>query len=612
MFHLLCYLLGMDRNTIIKKKFDVAGMVIKNGSYFLMKSINGKRFSQALGRVEAMSKEEAQESALATIKKVKELGAESYKALGDRRYLLGHNAMRTSDVYQEFYEYVSTTGTKKAPDGFREESLYNYRNEVNQRWNIKLGSGASLFELPIDKITDDHIEVWFRQIEKIKKEDGSLKPVANFYSLTLLSRLFNWAKDRRYITTNPCERLVKSSERVTPQKRKTEEEERINIRTNELGRFLFALVHSQPKQKKRNNETTRDLILMALMTGSRDTELKHLKWSWFDDTTTFGSYIAPAKVTDEKLFQGTKGKREYYYVCSQIVQAMLKKRYANKEKLATELGGKASLTYVFPNNNGTGPIVNVRNRIKSICDYAGIDKSISMHSFRFTLSNIIEQQSEDGTSFPDRIVKAVIHHKDSSITARYIGDNDRLQIHKCFQHVEDFCSMATGVGIVIDIFSRINTITGVTGIGLDNKSIQDDRVTDPTALRNALYGDGKLQHKDIIEKEEIILKDLFPNLPKDWNKQTVIYNSMTNIKIKPITNKEPKNVNEAKDLVQQAHDIIHASMYEKFKGQAVILRSNFALIDALEKDTKALDKFKTKYPELYLNKFSSEEPAKDQ
>tara|TARA_R110000765_G_scaffold175421_1_gene280268 strand:- start:2263 stop:2781 length:519 start_codon:yes stop_codon:yes gene_type:complete len=172
--------------------------------------------------------------------------------------------------------------------------------------------------------------------------------------------------------------------------------------------------------------------------------------------------------------------------------------------------------------------------------------------------------------------------------------------------------MATGVGIVIDIFSRINTITGVTGIGLDNKSIQDDRVTDPTALRNALYGDGKLQHKDIIEKEEIILKDLFPNLPKDWNKQTVIYNSMTNIKIKPITNKEPKNVNEAKDLVQQAHDIIHASMYEKFKGQAVILRSNFALIDALEKDTKALDKFKTKYPELYLNKFSSEEPAKDQ
>ena len=616
MFHLLCYLLGMDRNTIIKKKFDVAGMVIKNGSYFLMKSINGKRFSQALGRVEAMSKEEAQESALATIKKVKELGAESYKALGDRRYLLGHNAMRTSDVYQEFYEYVSTTGTKKAPDGFREESLYNYRNEVNQRWNIKLGSGASLFELPIDKITDDHIEVWFRQIEKIKKEDGSLKPVANFYSLTLLSRLFNWAKDRRYITTNPCERLVKSSERVTPQKRKTEEEERINIRTNELGRFLFALVHSQPKQKKRNNETTRDFILMALMTGSRDTELKHLKWSWFDDTTTFGSYIAPAKVTDEKLFQGTKGKREYYYACSQVVQAMLKKRYANKEKLATELGGKASLTYVFPNANGDGPIVNVRNRIKSICDYAGIDKSISMHSFRFTLSNIIEQQSEDGTSFPDRIVKAVIHHKDSSITARYIGDNDRLQIHKCFQHVEDFCSMATGVGVVVDIFSRINKITGVTGIGLDNKSIQDDRVTDPRALRNALYGDGKLQHKDIIEKEEIILKDLFPNLPKDWNKKTLVFNSMTKIKLKSLPKKAPDNPKEQMkyydDLMQQEQDLIQSQMYERFKGQSLIFRSNLETLDELNKDAKALDKFKTKYPELHASLFSSEESNKVQ
>ena len=79
---------------------------------------------------------------------------------------------------------------------------------------------------------------------------------------------------------------------------------------------------------------------------------------------------------------------------------------------------------------------------------------------------------------------------------------------------------------------------------------------------------------------------------------------MTNIKIKPITNKEPKNIKEAEALIQQEHDIIQASMYERFKGQAVILRSNFALMNALKKEPKALDKFKTKYPELYLNKFA--------
>ena len=93
-------------------------------------------------------------------------------------------------------------------------------------------------------------------------------------------------------------------------KKKSETEERLDITSDEFGRFLFALVHSQPKQKKRNNDTARDLILMAIMTGSRDTELKNLKWSWFDSTTSFGSYTAPAR-DNEKNFEGTKGKRDW-------------------------------------------------------------------------------------------------------------------------------------------------------------------------------------------------------------------------------------------------------------------------------------------------------------
>ena len=176
--------------------------------------------------------------------------------------------------------------------------------------------------------------------------------------------------------------------------------------------------------------------------------------------------------------------------------------------------------------------------------------------------------------------------------------------------------MATGVGVVVDIFSRINNITGVTGIGLDNKSIQDDRVTDPRALRNALYGDGKLQHKDIIEKEEIILKDLFPNLPKDWNKKTLVFNSMTKIKLKSLPKKAPDNPKEKMkyydDLMQQEKDIIQSQMYERFKGQSLIFRSNLETLDELNKDAKALDKFKTKYPELHASLFSSEEPNKAQ
>ena len=269
------------RNVIKKlNKSSVKGLAIRNGSYFLVKCINGERLNTKVGRVESMDIEEADRKAVAIMEKVRDMGLASYKALGKNKYLMGHNEMTMSDVFHEFIEYVSTTGTKKSKGAFRKESL------------------------------------------------------TNFYSLTLLSRFFNWAVDRRYIEVNPCIRLVKSSERIEPQKRKSESEERLNITSDEFGRFLFALVHSQPKQKKRNNDTARDLILMAIMTGSRDTELKNLKWSWFDSTTSFGSYKAPAQ-DNEKNFEGTKGKRDYYYACSEIVQAMLKERYANRQALAT-------------------------------------------------------------------------------------------------------------------------------------------------------------------------------------------------------------------------------------------------------------------------------------
>ena len=572
------------RNVIKKlNKSSVKGLTIRNGSYFLVKCINGERLNTTVGRVESMDIEEADRKAVAIMDKVRDMGLVAYKELGKNKYLMGHNQITMADVFHEFIEYVSTTGTKKSKGAFRQESINNYKTEHKLRW-------GKLLKLPIDKITDDHIESWFRDIEKIKNKDGSPKVSANYYSLTLLSRFFNWAIDRRYVDINPCLRMVKSSERIEPQKKKSETEERLDITSDEFGRFLFALVHSQPKQKKRNNDTARDLILMAIMTGSRDTELKNLKWSWFDSTTSFGSYTAPAR-DNEKNFEGTKGKRDYYYACSEIVQAMLKERYANRKALAYELGGDAPYKFVFPNSIGTGAIDNVRKRIKNICEYAGIDKSISMHSFRFTFSNIIEQTTEEGTSFSERITKAVMHHKDNSITSEYMKEKsmDKVQIHRCFQHVEEFCSKATGVGTVYNIFMIPHKVTGTTGIALDNKSIKDDRVTDTTALRDALYGDNKkLQHKNIIKEEEKILKDLFPDLPEDWNKRTAIYNSMASTEHKPVYRGE-----------QGAEEMNQVLMARAFKGQIAIVRHNITTNMNIFNNPPVLKKFKKKYPDLH-------------
>jgi len=571
-------------------KSSVKGLAIRNGSYFLVKCINGERLNTSVGRVESMDVEEADRKAVAVMDKVRDMGLVAYKALGKRKYLIGHNQMVMSDVFHEFIEYVSTTGTKKSKGAFRKESIYNYNTEYKLRWKIN-----GLLALPIDKITDDHIEAWFREIEKVKNKDGSPKVSANYYSLTLLSRFFNWSVDRKYTEVNPCIRLIKSSERIEPQKKKSKAEERLSVTSDELGRFLFALVHSQPKQKKRNNDTARDLILMAIMTGSRDTELKNLRWSWFDSTTSFGSYIAPAKAND-KNFEGTKGKRDYYYACSEIVQAMLKQRFANRKNLASALEGDAPYTYVFPNSMGTGAIDNVRKRIKSICEYANIDKPLSMHSFRFTFSNIIEQQNEEGTSFSDRITKAVMHHKDTSITADYMGEEsiDKKQIHGCFQHVEEFCSKAIGVGKVQDIFYKVWSLNGVAGIGLDNKSEVDNRVADTKALRNALYVDGQLQYVKIQEMEDKLLKELFPDTPLEvWHKTTNIYNSMHKVKL----NKD-KFVG-SKDKYAE----IVAKKY-KDKGQIILIRHNPVLIlNLLANKAKCKDILKNKYPKTFARMF---------
>ena len=581
------------RNVIKKlNKSSVKGLTIRNGSYFLVKCINGQRLNTTVGRVESMDIEEADRKAVAIMDKVRDMGLEAYKELGKNKYLMGHNQITMADVFHEFIEYVSTTGTKKSKGAFRQESINNYKTEHKLRW-------GKLLKLPIDKITDDHIETWFRQIEKEKNKDGSPKVSANFYSLTLLSRFFNWAMDRRYVEVNPCLRMVKSSERIEPQKKKSKAEERLSVTSDELGRFLFALVHSKPKQKKRNNDTARDLILMAIMTGARDTELKNLKWSWFDSTTSFGSYIAPAKSND-KNFEGTKGKRNYYYACSEIIQAMMKQRYANRQALAYELDGDAPYTYVFPNSIGTGAIDNVRKRIKNICEYAGIDKQLSMHSFRFTFSNIIEQTNEDGTTFSDGITKAVMHHKDSSITKEYQGDEweDKKQIHKCFQHVEEFCSKAIGVGTVEDIFANTWKLNGVSGIALDNKSEVDNRVADTKALRNALYVDGQLQYVKIQELEDKLLKELFPNHELEtWHKTTNIYNSMSNVKI---------NKDRYVGGVDGKKDHFGELMAKRYKGKKVIaiVRHNPVVwINLLNNSGGCRDVLEAKYPNTYKKMF---------
>ena len=573
-------------NEIKKIKTDLKGLGILNGSYYYRKSIKGERLNVTIGRVDEITKAEAEELAIKARMKALELGVASFKALGIGSNLsrLRSNKQTLRDVLVTFLESMSRRGSKKTQGKpFRKSELDNYDKEKRLRW-------TSLLDLPIDSITEEHVRLWHMKIEERKNPDGSYQESATYYSLTRLNRLLQWAKDERIIDFNPAKELANSGNRVTPRKKTPDSEDRLDISTNELGRFLFSLIHSKPKQNKRNINTSRDVILMALMTGARKEEIFNMKWDWIPDKKDFRYILSPAEVEDEKRFQGTKGRREYYYACSRIIQLLLKGRYKQRERLANVLGGDASLTYVFPNNNGTGPIWDIRKRIKSICDNAGINKTIGMHDIRRTFADVCGATPVDRPAFPDRIIKRATQHKDSDLTTGiYMADDpDTIQIHGIFQHVEEFCSQAIYTGTIYDTFLRRYKSTGVKRLSKDNKTIEDGRSSNVDALRRQVFLHPFEQedlYQNIWKGEEEVLTWIYGSkkkIPPIWKTKTIGFSNLlleTDPKLKAIRGVFQQRLNQ-------------------HKGDMCIFRVNLHLLIHATK-IKTKEQIKAKFPKTY-------------
>ena len=77
-----------------------------------------------------------------------------------------------------------------------------------------------------------------------------------------------------------------------------------------------------------------------------------------------------------------------------------------------------------------------------------------------------------------------------------MGDSDKLQVHKIFQHVEEFCSQSIHTGVVYDIFFRPHTSTGIFGISMDNKTIEDGRTANARFLKANLQRNWVYHHSE--------------------------------------------------------------------------------------------------------------------
>jgi len=467
-----------------KIRTNVKGLTIKNGSYFLRKHIKGEYLQTAIGRAELFSKKEAEDLAINTIRQVESMGLKSYKALQSTSVNSNYNSnsMTLQDVLEDMLEHGRRYGTKKTNyKPWRSEYVENLKKYVPNRWK-------ELLTLPVASITKDHIKQHYLRWLEIKWH-GQEAITSAEDALRLLSRIFNWGVGKEFIDHNPCDSIMKSELRVKPSTRRADSDVRFTIADGELGRFIGGLISYKPKQAKRSYITIRDAIIFALMTGARKKEILNLQWDWFNNTTDFAYYEAPAEA-DRLGFDGTKTRVDYYYPCSMLVQEMMKARFKNRNKLAKELGGKAPLKYVFPNNNGTGALTKVSKTLQNMLTHCGI-KHKTLHDFRKTFEDICEQETAEGKVFPDRIIKRAIHHTSSDITFGLYAMKtpDKRQLHQLYQHIENFCSMSLGGGTMIDVFGEATTYSATVRIAIDNETEIDDRASTKNELRLALYNE---------------------------------------------------------------------------------------------------------------------------
>ena len=237
---------------------------------------------------------------------------------------------------------------------------------------------------PVDQITPTSIERWYLK--------GKNKPRATDVAFSILKTTLERAKSTNYIADNPAVKAGQLFKRY-PVKRRG-----LVLNGVKLEKFVSSFFHLNADNAL--NETMRDWILLKLVTGARSNESKLLLWEDVD--------------WENKWFtmHNTKNGIPLTVPMTVLTGQMLKNRGSAWDK---------HKQYVFPNRNGTGPMVDPRKSLKKITDHACIDP-IRPHDLRHTFSSIAKYEA--GVSEGD--VGKFLNHK-GTITDSYIGQHHAKQ-----------------------------------------------------------------------------------------------------------------------------------------------------------------------------------------
>lgn len=198
-------------------------------------------------------------------------------------------------------------------------------------------------------------------------------PIAANRILALISSIFGWAISVGLWQINPALGIRRNKEN---------ERDRF-IQGDELPRFFQALAAEE-------NETIRDYLLVALLTGARSTNVKSMRWADINFDRA-----------EWRLEETKNGTSQVVTLSPECLEVLQNRKPADNAK------------FVFPGNGKAGYLQEPKKGWKRILDRAQI-KNLRIHDLRRTLGS---WQAKAGASLA--IIGKSLNHKNQNTTAIY-------------------------------------------------------------------------------------------------------------------------------------------------------------------------------------------------
>lgn len=306
---------------------------------------NGKRIQKSLPHVES------REEAAYALQKMAVGVYGRRNGIENRKEKIGFSDF--AKIYLE--DYMMTVRRNFRPEIYRLRKLCDYFGDVDLR---------AVSPLMIER---------FR---KSKLEEGRTKSTCNRY-LQLMKRMFNIAIDEGYAEDNPVRKVKLYSEKDNLQ-------ERVLTETEET-RLMEA-----------SSETLKPILVAALNTGMRKSEILNLEWTQVD--------LEARRIRVEK----TKSGKIRFIPVNDVLFNVL-----NKLK---NRSGKSS--FVFFNPETGKPFLDMKTAFKGACKRAGIS-NLRFHDLRHTFASRLVEKGVDIET-----LKELLGHHSITITQRYIHSSD--------------------------------------------------------------------------------------------------------------------------------------------------------------------------------------------